>query len=287
MLIAFPSNLLLNVNYFVMKNVIVIIGLLVAGIFASFAQKDCDTLKWKATNIYYGTFDGYSFKYIGNLDGTVINIDTLSSFYPEIGIMNISNDTFYANDKIEVAFLLTVYVDTDIIGGYSDIMRWNSIGIDVFPNNVIYLVYEKKINLLAITNNLKEQYGIELEQVSYWEIVMSIYSTSKDGKYSERVLYEGADTATFYVVRGNNSIAPITKNYELGVYPNPAKEHFTVTNAENAEIQLYNMLGQKVLQTHSTEENTVINTASLPQGLYVLKVLKDNRSVVRKIQVVK
>jgi CDP-diacylglycerol pyrophosphatase len=60
---------------------------------------------------------------------------------------------------------------------------------------------------------------------------------------------------------------------------------FTVTNTENAEIQLFNILGQKVLQTHSTEENTVISTASFPQGVYVLKVIKDNISTVHKVVV--
>jgi len=69
------------------------------------------------------------------------------------------------------------------------------------------------------------------------------------------------------------------------IYPNPAQSQFTVTNTENADIQLFNVLGQKVLQTCGTSENTVINTASLRQGLYVLKVVKDNFSTVHKVQV--
>jgi len=71
------------------------------------------------------------------------------------------------------------------------------------------------------------------------------------------------------------------------IYPNPAQSQFTVTNTENAEIQLFNILGQKVFQTFGTQENTVVNTASLPQGLYVLKVVKDNVSTVHKVQIMK
>ena len=74
---------------------------------------------------------------------------------------------------------------------------------------------------------------------------------------------------------------------ERKVYPNPAQSQFTVTHTENADIQLFNILGQKVLQTRSTGENTVIHTDFLPQGLYVLKVVGDNFSTVHKVQVVR
>ena len=80
-----------------------------------------------------------------------------------------------------------------------------------------------------------------------------------------------------------NIAEPLMVN--IRVYPNPARSQFTVTNAENAEIQLYNMLGQKVLQIHSKEENAVVSVGSLPQGMYVLKVMKDNFLFTHKVVV--
>jgi len=74
---------------------------------------------------------------------------------------------------------------------------------------------------------------------------------------------------------------------ERKIYPNPAQTQFTVTNTENTDIQLFNILGQKVFHVYGTTENTVINTVSLPQGLYVLKVVGSNHSTVHKVQVVK
>jgi hypothetical protein len=67
------------------------------------------------------------------------------------------------------------------------------------------------------------------------------------------------------------------------IYPNPAKSQFTVTNVENASLYLYNIVGQEVFSTYSTEENTVVNVNSLPQGVYVLKVVKNGVSSVCKI----
>ena len=85
----------------------------------------------------------------------------------------------------------------------------------------------------------------------------------------------------------NVSMQEPSTTAERKIYPNPTQLQFTVTNTENATIQLFNMLGQEVLQVTNTEGNTVINVDFLPQGIYVLKVLKDNNPSVHKIQIVK
>ena len=78
-------------------------------------------------------------------------------------------------------------------------------------------------------------------------------------------------------------------NYELQntnyvkVYPNPARSQFTVTNAENTNLSLYNIVGQKVLQTFSKGNSTEVNIGFLPQGIYVLKVVKEGNISVHKI----
>ena len=83
----------------------------------------------------------------------------------------------------------------------------------------------------------------------------------------------------------NLGIKKIEKNASIvSVFPNPTRSQFTVTNTENTEIQLFNTLGQEVFRTHSTEENTVVEVGSLPQGVYMLKVVqKDGSFSVRKV----
>jgi len=71
----------------------------------------------------------------------------------------------------------------------------------------------------------------------------------------------------------------------VNIFPNPACSHFTVTNTENASLQLYNMLGQEVFSTYSKEGNTIINVNILPQGLYVLKVVKNGVVSTHKVVV--
>jgi hypothetical protein len=67
-------------------------------------------------------------------------------------------------------------------------------------------------------------------------------------------------------------------------FSNPAKIHFIVTNTENASLHLYNMLGQEVWHTYSTEVETHCNV-SLPQGMYVLKVIQNGVASTHKVVV--
>ena len=69
------------------------------------------------------------------------------------------------------------------------------------------------------------------------------------------------------------------------IFPNPVRSQFTVTHTENANLYLYNIVGQEVLQTFSKEDNTIINVDFLPQGVYVLKVVKEETVSVHKIVV--
>ena len=75
-----------------MKRIILIISLLWLFTLNSYAQNYCDTLKWKTLKLHYCKFEGGKIYAIDYLDSAVINIDTLSSFFPGISVANISND---------------------------------------------------------------------------------------------------------------------------------------------------------------------------------------------------
>ncbi|MCW3086334.1 MAG: hypothetical protein JWP12_3700 [Bacteroidetes bacterium] len=71
----------------------------------------------------------------------------------------------------------------------------------------------------------------------------------------------------------------ITENnttVSLILYPNPANnDHFNISGGEGMQlIELYNVMGQRVLaQTgNKNEKQAVIETASLPKGVYFVKV---------------
>lgn len=66
------------------------------------------------------------------------------------------------------------------------------------------------------------------------------------------------------------------------VYPNPAKDHFTVSGIVNeTTIELYSVLGQKVYEQDFTGETTL--NFNLSSGIYMAKITSDSRTITKKI----
>ena len=283
-----------------MKTVrISLVGLAFLGLSVSaMAQEECDTLKWKTIKTYYlekrSDNSFYTFDY---LNGATINIDTLSSFYPGVKIVNISNDTFFANEDFTVTIGLFFYADTGLLTvgwvPYSYLF-----GKDYFPNDTLYIGVNIDVRLLSIVNSIKENMNIELEDISYWQSIIGFNRTSKDGFYSERVIYAGADTSTFRVVRGGVGVKEL-QSYEvtkLQVYPNPAKNQLTIEYGSSAtltaqerplsevEVEIYSVVGQCVMQLPCRDvinHVSTIDISRLASGMYFLKI---NNQVVKFIK---
>jgi hypothetical protein len=110
-----------------------------------------------------------------------------------------------------------------------------------------------------------------------------IYGTAC--KYWITTLSNQRGFLVYYHPAKDVNIKEHASNTERKIFPNPARSQFTITNTEHADIRLYNIVGQEVFSTYSKEENTVINIDFLPQGLYVLKVVKEGNSSVHKVVV--
>ena len=86
----------------------------------------------------------------------------------------------------------------------------------------------------------------------------------------------------FIITTGSLSTSPFERS-EYTVYPNPAKDNLTIdipAGKEIADVQLFNMTGQMVLQSRSQN----INVSSLAYGAYVLKgTTTDGTSFIKKI----
>ena len=67
------------------------------------------------------------------------------------------------------------------------------------------------------------------------------------------------------------------------MYPNPTKDFVTFEGIENADIAIYNMVGQKVksfyINNHQTE------SLSLPTGMYQVHISKDGKVHTEKLMI--
>ncbi len=80
----------------------------------------------------------------------------------------------------------------------------------------------------------------------------------------------------------------LNKEDPISIFPNPATDLLTIslpaTNIKSCILNLYDMLGEKMLPTHTLNlKLETLNISSLPQGIYFLEVMMDNEKVVRKV----
>ena len=64
------------------------------------------------------------------------------------------------------------------------------------------------------------------------------------------------------------------------MFPNPASESLTIqlpSGSENASVEFYDYIGRLALTQNVSQTNNIINVQDLSSGVYILKVLSDDK----------
>ncbi|NND88632.1 MAG: Omp28-related outer membrane protein [Flavobacteriaceae bacterium] len=59
---------------------------------------------------------------------------------------------------------------------------------------------------------------------------------------------------------------------QIAIYPNPAQERITISNAETAAVEIFNMLGQTISSRSNITSTEEFEVARLPEGTYFIKI---------------
>jgi|YNPMSStandDraft_1061717.scaffolds.fasta_scaffold00925_8 hypothetical protein len=73
----------------------------------------------------------------------------------------------------------------------------------------------------------------------------------------------------------NSVISNILYKTYIKIFPNPANNYLQINfekAIQDANISLYNTIGQKVLQANNINNNIIINVKNIPEGLYMIKI---------------
>jgi len=74
------------------------------------------------------------------------------------------------------------------------------------------------------------------------------------------------------------------KEITISMYPNPVNEDFVYfTMTEGLDVILYNILGKSVLKKHLDSNHKKIDTRSLPQGMYLVRLVSEHGSTTKKL----
>lgn len=84
-----------------------------------------------------------------------------------------------------------------------------------------------------------------------------------------------------FIAQYNNSSVLSTKditNNNITFYPNPVNENIFIENNQNSDYEIYDINGKKILNGYDNQ----INVSSLEKGIYILKLIKDDKVSTKK-----
>ncbi|WP_299557235.1 T9SS type A sorting domain-containing protein [Seonamhaeicola sp.] len=126
--------------------------------------------------------------------------------------------------------------------------------------------------------------------------------SSYDNSDRELSTYDGNDNKTVYIFENwsmgawvpyykeenDFSVAgPLStesfNSKNIKVYPNPVTNVLNISSTSVVDnVEMYNVMGEKVMQTSDAKQ---LNLYNLKSGIYLLKVFSNNRSIIKKILV--
>jgi hypothetical protein len=137
---------------------------------------------------------------------------------------------------------------------------------------------------LADVFNLAENVEVYLEDTE-----LQTYTDLKAGDYTLNPEYDLSGAGRFYLVFGTNSLGGNTIDESYITIYKPLDEDYIsiegLLNVQNAKVNLYNILGQQVLNTALKTNQSVqrISTTELAAGIYVIKLQADNAVISKKL----
>ena len=74
----------------------------------------------------------------------------------------------------------------------------------------------------------------------------------------------------------------VSNKVHMNLFPNPAVDQLNITLNSNAEIVIYNIMGQKVMNQQGHAGANSINVSSLSSGVYFVNAGNDTQKFIVK-----
>ena len=137
-----------------------------------------------------------------------------------------------------------------------------------------------------------EQVIIDISQPIWTAATMDQYDMTEGTIcYEVRIFGVSSDPNS----SNNKACIPFSRPLAIGdfaatsvsLFPNPASATVTVTGAENARVQLFDLSGKNLTTIESAVESQQIDISSLASGLYIVRISDGKNVVTRKLNVIR
>ncbi len=83
------------------------------------------------------------------------------------------------------------------------------------------------------------------------------------------------------ITTGINDNMPVVQD-DFTVYPNPAKDQITIQGLKSGTLEVFNSSGKVVKNSEVKGMSTNVDISNLPNGIYIIRVMTKDNSVVKK-----
>lgn len=77
------------------------------------------------------------------------------------------------------------------------------------------------------------------------------------------------------------------RTLDIVVFPNPTSDSFKIKGLKNAKVSLYDQLGRLIFYKEYEDEDIMIDVSTLPNAIYFVEVVVDNKKSVSKLMKIK
>lgn len=79
------------------------------------------------------------------------------------------------------------------------------------------------------------------------------------------------------------SLNEVENNVSFGVYPNPANDFVTISDANGSEVRILDMLGRTLITKSVKSSNETISIDNLNNGMYMIQIVKGGKASTQKL----
>jgi hypothetical protein len=226
--------------------------------------------------------------------------------------LNLKTDTLFYSRNITKIYNLQIHFEFELTNGNIPMVEGDSIKIQgrVSSTYFPYMAPDTNMYRYALTRNLDAGESIRIE-IPGPESMYGYYSGSllkpihEDSAYTlqvcGRVLYaDGYMKITNPTVTEECVTAHLFKSPEkpptavsesimekVRFYPNPVNNNLNITNLNNISVEIYNIVGQRIVQYENISGDLVIEMKEYSDGIYFVKLQSGKFVRTEKIKLVK
>ncbi len=198
-------------------------------------------------------------------------------------------------DRIVMGMVLNTSLDSGFVIVGAPVVEFNDLGSspqEVYMQNRFF-GSQIPVKVLSVTENGTDYLSFEphgtlpytVEPADYFYLDVYVNALVKGNVFTTFTVHTDQNDCTYSVAINEDLLSVTELTAETKLYPNPTTGQFTVEGANVAEVEVYNLVGQKVYEAEG--QVVSIDAANWNKGIYLVNIIDEDGAVVIKKLVVK